>query len=108
MTIDTPLIPHLPYPLMLIVIISFAGLDAITTHLILSMGGYEYNPVMSPFNQNPWLLVLIKTGYIFIIYMMAVWIERRINKGGWVLVIITSVVTSFGIINNIIVLLQHG
>jgi hypothetical protein len=102
---DNKFIRSIPYPEFLIIITIVSALDAITTHLILSMGGYEANPIVSTLYPNPLLLVLIKLGYILIIYGMSVWIQRYTNNGGWVLVIITSFITSFAIINNLIMLL---
>lgn len=98
----------IPYPLMLIVVATVSYLDAITTYLILSSGGIEANSIMAGYYQNPLLLVLIKTSFILIIYGMSVFIEKRIAYGGWVIVGIVSLVTSFAIISNIIMLLLHG
>jgi hypothetical protein len=99
---------NLQYPEMLIIITIVSLLDAITTYLILSQGGYEANPLMAGYYQNPALLVLIKISFILIIYAMSAWIEKRITHGGWIIVGIVSVITSLAIINNIIMLLLHG
>jgi hypothetical protein len=99
---------NLPYPEMLIIITIVSFLDAITTYLILSMGGYEANPFMAGYYQNPILLILIKTSFILIIYAMSAWIEKRIAYGGWIIVGLVSFITSLAIINNIIMLLLHG
>ena len=98
-----------PYLGMLVVISTFAILDAITTYLILSDGGGELNPFMAGLYPNPLLLATIKLAYIVVIYGMAVWLGHslRNENAGWLLVIVTALVTSIAIINNVIVLLIH-
>jgi hypothetical protein len=98
----------IPYPMMLIIVATVSYLDAITTYLILFEGGVEANPFMAGYYQNPLLLILIKTSFVLIIYGMAAFIERRIAYGGWIIVGLVSLVTSFAIISNVIMLLLHG
>jgi len=74
--------------------------------MILSLGGYERNPIMVPVAGNPYLHLLLKGLVFFISGTTAQWAEGRIPESGLMMLLVIIGWYSFVILNNTSVLIS--
>lgn len=82
------------------------GLDIATTDMILSLGGFEANPVMVPMVDNMSLHLLLKGIILILIAATAQWSEQKIKRSGLIMLVVIIGWYSFVVMNNTSVLIR--
>lgn len=57
-------------------------LDILTTQIILNLGGFELNPMMTGVVNAPFLHMLLKIGILFLVIIVAIIAEARVKGSG--------------------------
>ena len=98
-------ITDMSMPLLGFLVAALLFWDAITTSLILGLGGYELNPVMIQIVQDPYVHLAFKILFAFLIVLISINAERKVPLSGSAF--LCSIVVIYGIViwNNVNVLL---
>jgi hypothetical protein len=83
-------------------LVIFTAADIITTKIWLSHGAMEANPFMAPVIDH---IIPIKIGFLLIMAVVVISVERSSKGYGWLPVASASAVTFIAVLNNIILLL---
>lgn len=91
-------------PILGCIVAALFFLDALTTALIIGLGGYEMNPAMVLMVQNPYVHVAFKFVFAFAVVLIALYAERRVPLSGSIFLCAVAVIYGFVIWNNFNVL----
>lgn len=78
--------------------------DALTTTLILGLGGHELNPVMVLIVQNPYVLIAFKFLFAVLVAFIAMHADRKVPASGSAFLCSVMLMYGFVIWNNVTVL----
>lgn len=91
-------------PILIFIVAALFFLDALTTFLILGLGGSELNPVMVMIVQNPYILTAFKFLFAALVGLIALDAEKRVPASGSGFLCAITLIYGFVIWNNVSVL----